>query len=285
MRFGYVIPNSWGLDSPRQVIELAERADELGVDSLWVSHHVLHRGWIAERLSGHLPYHDALTMLGPIATATTRARIGTSVLVLPYLHPMPTAKALATIDHLSEGRLDVGVGVGSLQVEHDAIAQVPYQRRGRYANEFLTVMQQLWTPGPSSFHGEFFSFENLEAYPGPFRPGGLPVYVGGHGDHATRRAARFGSGWHAMSRPPRESGLEVERVRRAFEAEGRSFDGCPFQQRLHIPIEEQDVSQWRRRFDAYEAAGVTEMVLAPQSGDVDAHRKWLDTMVPALTDS
>ncbi len=285
MRFGYVTPNSWGLDSPRQVIDLAMHAEELGADSLWVSHHVLHRGWVADRLSGNLPYYDALTMLGAIAIATTRARIGTSVLVLPYLHPMPTAKALATIDHLSEGRLDVAVGVGSLRVEHDAITQVPYERRGRYANEFLTVMRQLWTPGPSSFSGEFFSYENLEAYPGPFHPAGLPVYVGGRSDRATRRAARYGNGWHGMSCPPEEARLEAERVRRAFEAEGRSFDGCPFQLRLQIPIEQQEVSEWRRRFDAYEAAGVTELALAPQSGDVNAHRRWLDTMVPALTSS
>src|SRR5215510_2439499 len=112
MRFGYVTPNSWGFDTPQQVIDLAVQAEDLGVDSLWVSHHVLHRGFVADRLENRRPYHDPLVMLAAFATATSRARLGTSVLVVPYLHPMPTAKTLATVDHLSDGRVDVGVGSG-----------------------------------------------------------------------------------------------------------------------------------------------------------------------------
>ncbi|MFI5047880.1 MAG: LLM class flavin-dependent oxidoreductase, partial [Acidimicrobiia bacterium] len=100
MRFGYVTPNSWGLDTPQQVIDLAVQADGLGADSLWVSHHVLHQGFVADRL-GSRPYYDPLVMLAAFATATSTARLGTSVLLAPYLHPMPTAKTFATIDQLS----------------------------------------------------------------------------------------------------------------------------------------------------------------------------------------
>lgn len=282
MRFGYVTPNSWGLDDPRQVVQLAVQAESLGADSLWVSHHVLHRGFVGERL-GTKPYHDPLVMLAVFATTTTTARLGTSVLVLPYLHPMPTAKTLATIDHLCDGRLDVGVGVGGLRVEHDPIGQVPFEQRGLYGDEFLEVMQLLWGEKPASFHGTFFSFDSVEAHPGPARPGGLPVLVGGHGDAACRRAARFGSGWHGLGLEPDQVGPARERVAKAFEAAGRSFDDRPFQLRLHIPIEDMDVDGWRTRFKAYEAAGVTEMVLAPQSGDFDLHRRWLDTLVPPLS--
>jgi probable F420-dependent oxidoreductase len=283
MRIGYVTPNSWGVDPPQQVIDLAVRAEERGADSLWVSHHVLHRGFVADRLAPQLPYHDPLVMLGVFATATSRARLGTSVLVIPYLHPLPTAKALATIDQLSGGRVDVGVGVGALQVEHDAIGQVPFAQRGRYADEFLTVLQCAWAPGPSSFHGEFFTFDDLEAYPGAHDAAGLPVYVGGHGPAAWRRAARHGAGWHGIGLPPEQVVEEVDGLRRAFDTEGRTFDGRPFQLRLHVPVDDLDVDEWRRRVDGYEAAGVTEVALAPQSGDVDAHRAWLDAMVPALT--
>ena len=282
MRFGYVTPNSWGIDTPQHVVELAVQAEALGADSLWVSHHVLHRGFVADRLAGQLPYYDALAMLTALATATSRARIGTSVLVLPYLHPMPTAKTCATIDHLSGGRVDVGVGVGGLRSEHDLIAQSPYERRGRYTDECLEVMQQLWSGTPSSFHGEFFSYDDLEAHPSAYRKGGLPVYVGGRGEAAARRAARFGAGWHGIGVPPEHVPDEIDGLRRAFDAAGRSFDGCPFQLRLHVPVEDQDLDRWRKRFDAYEHAGVTELVLAPQSSDVDAQRVWLDRMVPAL---
>ena len=283
MRLGYVTPNSWGLDTPQQVIDLAVRADELGADSLWVSHHVLHAGFVADRLEGRRPYHDPFVMLAAFASATSTARLGTSVLVVPYLHPMPTAKTIATIDQLSGGRVDVGVGVGALRSEHDAIAQVPFERRGKYSDEFLEVMQLLWTPGPSSFHGEFFAFDDVEAYPGPYEPGGLPVYVGGHGPAAARRAARFGAGWHGIGLQPEQVVDEIDGLRRAFDAEGRSFDGLPFQLRLHIPVEDHDVDEWQRRIDAYAAVGVTELALAPQSDDADAHRAWLDAMVPALT--
>ena len=283
MRIGYVTPNSWGVDPPRQVVELAVRAEERGVDSLWVSHHVLHRGFVADRLAPQLPYHDPLVMLATFATATSRARLGTSVLVVPYLHPLPTAKALATVDHLSAGRVDVGVGVGALQVEHDSIGQVPFDQRGRYADEFLAVLQCAWAPGPSSFEGRFFAFDDLEAYPGAFEPGGLPVYVGGHGGPAQRRAARHGAGWHGIGLTPEQVGEEIDGLRRAFDAEGRTFDGCPFQLRLHVPVDDLDVDGLQRRVDAYAAAGVTELALAPQSGDVELHRTWVDRVLPALT--
>ena len=282
MRLGYVTPNSWGLDTPQQVVDLAVRAEQLGADSLWVSHHVLHQGFVGDRLTGRRAYHDPLVMLTAFASATTTARLGTSVLVLPYLHPMPTAKTLATIDHLTAGRLDAGVGVGGLRVEHDAIGQVPFERRGRYSDEFVEVMQLLWEPGPSSFSGEFFSFEGVEAYPGPFRTPGIPVYVGGHTKAAAQRTARFGAGWHGIGLEPDQVPATVDTLRRAFDRAGRSFDGLPFQLRLHIPIEDLDVDGWLRRFEAYDAAGVTELVLAPQSGDDDAHRRWLDTLVPPL---
>jgi probable F420-dependent oxidoreductase len=282
MRLGYVTPNSWGLDTPQLVIDLAVRAEELGAHSLWVSHHVLHRGFVGERLQG-APYHDPLVMLTAFACATSRARLGTSVLVVPYLHPMPTAKTLATIDHLSGGRVDVGVGVGSLRVEHDDVAQVPFEERGQYGNEFLEVMRLLWSEEAASFSGRYFSFENLEAHPGPFREGGLPLLVGGGGSAARNRAARFGDGWHGIALEPEEVPAHLDAVREAFDTAGRSFDGLPFQLRLHIPVEDVNVEAWKSRFARYAAAGVTDLVLAPQSGDLDLHKRWLDTLVPALT--
>jgi probable F420-dependent oxidoreductase len=283
MRLGYVTPNSWGLDHPGQVVDLAVMAESLGAASLWVSHHVLHRGFVAERL-GTKPYHDPLVMLTAFASATSAARLGTSVLVLPYLHPMPTAKALATIDHLSDGRLDLGVGVGGLRAEHDAIGQTPFEQRGLYADEFLEVLRLLWSEKPASFSGRFFAFDDLEAHPGPFRHGGIPIFVGGHGDAAMARAARFGAGWQGLGIEPEQVPAELNAVARAFERAGRSFDGSSFQLRLHIPIEDMDIDGWRHRFDAYETAGVTDLLLAPQSGDLDLHRRWLHTLVPTLSE-
>jgi probable F420-dependent oxidoreductase len=282
VRIGYVTPNSWGVDSPQEVVELAVEAEQLGAESLWVSHHVLHRGFVAERLTDGRPYHDPLVMLAAFASATDRARLGTSVLVVPYLHPMPTAKTVATIDHLSRGRVELGVGVGGLRVEHDTIGQVPFEQRGRYADEFLEVMQGLWTPGPSSFHGRHFHFDDLEAYPGPYNSTGIPIAVGGHGPAALRRAARFGSAWHALGLEPDQVDGVRASLGEVLVDHGRSIEGFPFELRLHIPIDDLDVGAWRDRVAAYADAGVDELVLAPQSGDVDAHHRWLDTLLAAL---
>ena len=120
MKFGLTIPNNWGFEDPQDVIKIAIKAEELGYDSIWVNHHVFNAGYIHERL-GHKPYYDALTTLTYAAALTRNVRLGTTVLVLPYLNPMVLAKALATLDVLSGGRLTVGVGVGALEHESNAL--------------------------------------------------------------------------------------------------------------------------------------------------------------------
>ena len=111
----------------------------------------------------------------------------------------------------------------------------------------------------------------------------MPLLVGGSGEAAWDRTARFGDGWHGIGLKPDQVPAHFDGLRKAFEAQGRSFDGLPFQLRLHIPVEDVDVEAWKSRFDRYAAAGVTELVLAPQSGDLELQRRWLDTLVPALT--
>ena len=281
MRIGYVTPNSWGIADPHQVVALAVRAEQLGAASVWVSHHVLHDGFVGERL-GRKPYYDPLVMLTAMATATTRVRLGTSVLVLPYLHPMPTAKALATIDHLSGGRLDVGVGAGGLRGEHEAIGRVPFEERGRYTDEFLSVLGLLWAGGPSSFAGRYFAFDGVEAYPLPARPEGMPVLVGGNGGIAVRRAVRFGSGWHGIGLEPTGVSALRSRMGDALTEAGRTLGGFAFQMRLHVAVDDLDAGAWRDRAAEYEAAGLDELVLAPQSGDVGGHHHWLESVLGAL---
>ena len=117
MKFGFVLPNNIGVEDTNEIIRLGVRAEELGFDSVWVNHHVLHVGYVRERL-GTRPYQDALVTMTWLASKTSRVSLGTSVLVMPYLHPMVLAKQLATLDQLSGGRLIVGLGAGSLPEEH-----------------------------------------------------------------------------------------------------------------------------------------------------------------------
>ena len=141
MRFGFVLPNNIGIENPDDIVALGVQAEALGFHSAWVNHHILHVGYVKERL-GTKPYHDALVTLTWLAAKTQTIGLGTSVLVMPYLHPMALAKNLATLDHLSGGRLIVGLGAGSLPEENAAMG-VPYEQRGRYCNEFLEVVRKL----------------------------------------------------------------------------------------------------------------------------------------------
>jgi probable F420-dependent oxidoreductase len=263
-------------------MELAILAEELGADSLWVSHHVIHTGFVADRL-GTGNYYDPLISLAAAAAATTRVRLGTSVLVLGYLNPFVVAKQLATIDWLSHGRVDAGLGVGSLRSEFNVTKVVPYDQRGGYADEFIDVMRLLWGPGKSSFAGRFFSFDDVEAYPGPYRPGGLPILIGGNSGRALRRVVARGDGWHGIGLGPSAARDVKAQLADQLEHAGRSADGFPLQVRLHINADDLDTAAWQQRAATYSEAGVTDLVLAPQTRDRDTHRRWLETLVPVLT--
>src|SRR5690606_29484925 len=155
---------NWGVDDAEAVVDLAVTAEQLGFDSVWVNHHVLNVGYVGERL-GDRPYHDAFMVLAWAAARTRTVRLGTSVLVIPYLHPIPLAKTLATLDQLSGGRLEVGVGVGSLQEEHEALGNVAYAERGAYTDEALAVLRELWGADAPAFDGRYFRFPPVVASP------------------------------------------------------------------------------------------------------------------------
>jgi probable F420-dependent oxidoreductase len=281
MRIGYVLPNSWGLPDPRDDVELAVLAEQLGAASLWVSHHVVHVDFVKERL-GQGNYYDPLVSLAAAAMATTTVRLGTSVLVLGYLDPLVTAKQLATIDWLSHGRADAGVGVGNLRPEFDVAGKVAFADRGRYADEFIEVLRRLWAPGPASFSGEFFTLDNVETYPGRYAPGSLRLLIGGSGGPATRRLLARGDGWHGIAMPPEAAAAHCRMLTRELAETGRSAEDFPMQVRLHVDAAHLDPAAWRDTARAYAAAGLTDLVLAPQTRDKDAHRRWLETLLPVL---
>jgi probable F420-dependent oxidoreductase len=266
MRFGFVLPNNWGVVEARKVADLAVEAEDLGIDSVWVNHHVVNIGYVAERL-GDRPYHDALTTLTWAAARTERVKLGTSVLVAPYLHPMNLAKALATLDQLSGGRVIAGLGVGSLP-EENAVLGVGYDDRGRYADEAIQVMQTLWDDGAASFAGDHFSFSGVISSPKPIQTP-LPVWIGGTGRPARRRAARFGQGWHPMCSaagltrrmPQFEQALsEVDRVRADIVVAPR--------------IDVRDIPD-AGAVSAFLAAGADELIVSTSSADLGEIRPGL----------
>ena len=261
IRYGFVIPNNVGVEDINDLIELGTRAEELGYDSIWVNHHVLHVGYVKERL-GTKPYQDALTVLTWMASNTSTIKLGTSVLVMPYLHPMVLAKQLATLDQLSDGRLVIGLGAGSLPAEN-ALLNVPYENRGTYCNEFIQVMKALWTDDKASFKGDYFEFDDLCSSPKPTQKPHPPIVVGGNRTPALRRVARYGDGWHPMNLSPDG----VTRRLSMIEEEAKIVNRPPTTSIVQVRLDMERVNADSAA--KYEAAGVTDLVMHVLSSDPD----------------
>ncbi len=274
MKFGFVVPNHLGIEDPVDVVSLGIHAENAGFDSVWVNHHVINAGYVRDRL-GDRPYHDALVLLTWLASKTHRVRLGTSVLVLPYLHPMVLARELATLDHLSDGRLVVGVGVGSLPDESAALG-VPYKTRGAYSNEFLEVLKRLWAEGEASFDGDHFEFEDVISSPKPLQHPHPPIMVGGNHRAALRRAARYGDGWHPLMLNPEGVRGRLDSLRAEALRLGRAERIREVQVRLDMAnVTPGTVAD-------YDAAGATELVLGVATRDVQKARAEIDRFSEAM---
>jgi probable F420-dependent oxidoreductase len=224
---------------------------------------------------GERPYYDALTVLTWAAASTSRVELGTSVLVIAYLNPFVVAKAVATLDQLSGGRVRLGVGVGSLPEENEAIGVVPYGDRGPYADEFIGVLRTLWDDDEAEYHGRFFSFGPVKAAPKPWQHRGLPVAVGGNRPAALRRVARFGDCWHALGVSADGMRTRLTRLDALLAEQGRTRRDVLTSLRFDVPADTTP-SSLADLCDHYRDAGVEEMVLSLGSRDIEAQRRLLD---------
>jgi probable F420-dependent oxidoreductase len=231
MRIGVSLPNV-GIDHGKEtLLPVAEAAERLGFDSVWAAHHVVlpyeresrypyQRSGTEVAMTPGMQWLDPIVTLSAIAAVTERVRLGTSVFVLPYRDPVTLAAELAALDVLSEGRLVLGVGVGWMREEFEAIG-IPAAERGARTDEHLEVMKTLWSEDPASFEGRFTRFENVVLATTPRTEGGPPIWIGGNTDAALRRALRFGSGWHGFEVFPEEIADLRERLGRLAEEGGR----------------------------------------------------------------
>lgn len=205
MTFGCTLPNRGRLATPERIRSLAVLAEDLGFDSIWVRDHIVVPTRTASSYPysdtgvasfvGELPYCEALATLAYLAASTQRVRLGTHVLVLPYRHPVLTAKMVATIDYLSGGRLILGVGAGWLEEEFTAVGQPHFRERGAVTDECIRLFKELWTRDEPSFHGRYYQVSDVKFYPKPVQKPHPPIWVGGHSHPAMRRAATLGDGW------------------------------------------------------------------------------------------
>jgi probable F420-dependent oxidoreductase len=238
VRVGALVQNFGGFPETgrgaRACVDVAQHAERAGFDSVWVTDHIVlpevREARYPHNDSGDFPYrwdqdiHEPLSLMGALASATDRVEIGVAVLVIPYRNPLLTAKMLATIDQLAGGRVILGAGVGWLQDEFTALGLPAgvFAHRGSVTEEYLRTMRAAWTAEAAVSHeGPWVRFDAVGTRPQPPRGGHLPVWIGGKGERALRRAARLGDGYLAISSDPVLLRKEVNRLRQLAEQEGR----------------------------------------------------------------
>ncbi len=210
MHFGLHLPaSSLGVTSA-DLIRFAQRAETLGFYCITVADHVIGPGSLSVpypyTVDGKYPgtgYHlETLTTMSFLAGATERIRFVTSVMIAPYRNPIITAKMLASLDVLSQGRVIVGLGVGWMKEEFEALSTPPFAERGRVTDEYIRAFRELWTSDHPSFHGRYCDFSDITFSPKPVQKPAIPIWIGGHSQQAIRRAAQLGDGWHPIGGVP-----------------------------------------------------------------------------------
>ena len=196
VQFSARLPNTDYLGfeaTPDGIVETAVAAESLGFDAVMVNDHIIVDG-SPRNLGPWGNTFDPFVTLSFVAARTSRIRLGTSVLIVPYRNPIATAKAYATLDRMSGGRVIAGVGTGWNEPEFAALG-VPFHERGARTDEYLRIFQACWGADPVTFKGKFNAFTDMHVKPKPLQPGGPPIWVGGTSPAALRRAAKFAAVW------------------------------------------------------------------------------------------
>ena len=229
MKFALIFANTGPFSDGAAAVAMAQAAEASGFESLWtVEHVVVPSGYESQYPydpSGKMPggeefaIPDPLVWLSFVAGVTSTIRLATGILILPQRNPVVLAKEVATLDHLSGGRMELGIGVGWLEEEFDAIG-VPFADRGRRTDDHVAAMRALWSQDKATHHSDFTDFDDCISLPHPV-DGSVPIHVGGHTEVAARRAGRLGDGFFPGKGTPAELADLFEVVRATAREHGR----------------------------------------------------------------
>jgi probable F420-dependent oxidoreductase len=282
MRVELWVPTATPISTPELLAFIGREAEERGFSCLWVGEHVV----LFEEYASSYPYADdgripappgsgllePLTTLSFLAAHTSTVRLGTAMVLLPQRNPVYTAKDVATLDWLSGGRVDLGIGVGWLEEEFRAV-NVPWPQRGRRTDEYLDVLATLWSDETSSYEGEFYSLTPCQMFPKPVQHR-VPIHIGGESDAALRRVARAGDGWHTFNRAPEDLAGPLATLDGFLADQGRSRSDitvtvCPYFQPLDADVAAR-----------YAEAGADAVAALLIPLDEDSVRTQLDGLAP-----
>lgn len=285
MDIGVFAPITSWHPAGKYLTRLGREVEARGFESIWVPEHVV----LFDDYESPYPYADdgkipappeagmiePFTALTYIAAVTEQVRLGTGISLLPQRNPVYTAKVVADLDWLSGGRVELGVGVGWLKEEYDAL-NVPFERRGARADEYLSVLKTLWTDEVSSFDGDIYPLRECRMYPKPVQEPHPRIHVGGESDAALRRAARHGQGWYGFNRRPDDVPEALARLEKFLAEEGRARSDlqvsvCPY---FH-GLTPDDV----KRYADLGVDRVIAVAIAMQPDDLPAA---LDALIPCL---
>jgi probable F420-dependent oxidoreductase len=304
MDFGLHLGTRGAASNPDNIQALAQHADRLGLSYLGFSDHVV----IARSIASRYPYNESgdwpgvstgfcleqITCLTYAAAVTQRIRLLTSVMVVPHRPAILAAKMLATADVLSKGRLTVGMGVGWMEEEMAALGSPPYAKRGAASDEYIEAFRALWTQPAPAYEGNFVCIRDVLFEPKPVQKPHPPIWIGGEGAAARRRAGRLGDGWYPTIRNPREPldtpaafSTALADVRRHAQAAGRdslALDVAIFAPGYRLGAPQKGRNEQRMAFTgsaqaiaedarAFRAAGVNHIVIGLESNNL---RDYLD---------
>jgi probable F420-dependent oxidoreductase len=253
-----------GTVNPRGWVDVAEEADRLGFESIWLPEHLVvpfgsagspHHGSDHPPIPPTVPVFDPFSALSFLAARTERIRIGTHVYNIGLRHPFITARAAATVDVLSGGRLNLGIGASWLRAEWDAVG-LDFDRRGPRVDETIDVCTRLWTEEVVEHHGEFFDFGPVSFVPKPVQESGPALHIGGDGPAALRRAATVGTGWMPMNHELAEIPDALSKISELAARAGRA---TPLEVTVTGNVESIE------EVEAYAAVGVTRLIVRPWS--------------------
>lgn len=281
MEIGLFAPLGNGNASAEILRTLGREAEDRGFESVWVAEHVV----MFDEYESQYPYAEngrfpgggdtgllePLTALAYLAAVTDRIRLGTGICLVPQRNPVYTAKQVVDLDCLSGGRVDFGIGVGWLREEFEVVA-APFEQRGPRTDEYLQVMQSLWTEETSSFKGEHYVLPTCRMYPKPVQQPHPPIHVGGESDAALRRAARH-DGWYSFNRLPADLDEPLTRLDAILADAGRQR-GDGFQLTVSPYFNTVDAAA----IEGYRERGVDRLVVLCLGFDVDMLRSQLDLL-------